>query len=122
MIGRREFIRLVGSAATAWPLRARAQQPAGKIPRIGFLQRNRNENVEPFVEALRDLGYIDGRNARTKIRIYGTMLDRLFELADEMVKLECDVVVAAAPYAIEAARRATSTIPIIGVDLESDPV
>jgi putative ABC transport system substrate-binding protein len=122
MIGRREFIRLVGSAATAWPLRARAQQPAGKIPRIGFLQRNRNENVEAFVEALRDLGYIDGRNARIEIRIYGTMLDRLFELADEMVKLECDVVVAAAPYAIEAARRATSTIPIIGVDLESDPV
>ena len=118
---RREFITLVGGTATTWPLAARAQQTA-KVPRIGFLQRNRNENVEAFVQALRDLGYIDGRTARIEIRIYETMLDRLFELADEMVKLECDVVMAAAPYAIEAARQATSTIPIVGVDLESDPV
>ena len=50
------------------------------------------------------------------------MLDHLFELADEMVKLGCDVIMAAAPYAIEATRRATNTIPIVGVDLESDPV
>ena len=118
---RREFIALVGGTAVMWPLAARAQQ-AAKVPRIGFLQRNRNENVEAFVQALRDLGYIDGRNARIEIRIYETMLDHLFELADEMVKLGCDVIMAAAPYAIEATRRATNTIPIVGVDLESDPV
>jgi putative tryptophan/tyrosine transport system substrate-binding protein len=118
---RREFIALVGGTAVMWPLAARAQQ-AAKVPRIGFLQRNRNENVEAFVQALRDLGYIDGRNARIEIRIYEAMLDHLFELADEMVKLGCDVIMAAAPYAIEATRRATNTIPIVGVDLESDPV
>jgi putative tryptophan/tyrosine transport system substrate-binding protein len=119
---RRAFITLLGGAAITWPLFAHAQQPAGKLPRIGFLQRNPNENVEAFVQGLRDAGYIDGHNARLEIRIYETMLDRLSELADEMVKLKCDVIVAAAPYAIEAARRATSTIPIVGVDLESDPV
>ena len=68
------------------------------------------------------IGYIDGQNALIEIRIYETMLDRLFEFANEMVGLKCDVIMAAAPYAIDAAIRATTTIPIVGLDLESDPV
>ena len=68
------------------------------------------------------IGYIDGQNALIEIRIYETMLDRLLELANEMVGLKCDVIMAAAPYAIDAAIRATTTIPIVGLDLESDPV
>jgi putative ABC transport system substrate-binding protein len=119
---RREFITLLGGAVAAWPLAARAQQPSGRIPRIGFLQALQGENTEAFVQGLRDAGYIDGQNALIEIRIYETMLDRLFELANEMVGLKCDVIMAAAPYAIDAAIRATTTIPIVGLDLESDPV
>ena len=58
---RRTFITLLGGAA-AWPLSARAQQ-LSKPPRIGFLQRIQNENVVAFMQALRDAGYVDGRNA-----------------------------------------------------------
>jgi putative ABC transport system substrate-binding protein len=122
MMRRREFISLFGGAAVAWPLAARAQQPAGKIPRIGFLQSNDNENVAAFLQGLRDAGYVDGKNALVATRIYGTMLDRLVEFVNELIALKCDVIFAAAPYAIQAAMSATTTIPIVGVDLESDPV
>jgi putative ABC transport system substrate-binding protein len=118
---RREFINLLGGAA-AWPLTARAQQPTRKVPRIGFLQPNKSETDEAFVQGLRDAGYIDGQNVVIEVLIYGTMLDRLSELVNEMIARKCDVIMAAAPYAIEAASRATMTIPIVGLDLESDPV
>jgi putative ABC transport system substrate-binding protein len=119
---RREFVMLLGGAAAAWPLAARAQQPMGKVPKIGFLQANENENVVAFIQGLRNAGYIDRQNALIESRIYGTMLDRVVEFANELIALKCDVIFAAAPYAIQAAMRATSTIPIVGVDLESDPV
>jgi putative tryptophan/tyrosine transport system substrate-binding protein len=119
---RREFITLLGGAAAAWPLAARAQQLAGKVPRIGFLQRIQNENVVAFIQGLRDAGYIDGQNAVIETRIFETTLDRLPDLANELVDLKCNVIVAASRYAFEAAMRATSTTPIVGIDLESDPV
>ena len=55
-------------------------------------------------------------------RFYGAMLDRIGEFANDLVTLKCDVIFAAAPYAIQAVMKATSTIPIVGTDLESDPV
>ena len=122
MLRRREFIVLVGAAAVAWPLAAPAQQPAGKVPRIGFLQGPRNENVAAFIQGLRDAGYIDGQNALIETRIYETAFDRLPDLANELIDLKCNVIVAASRYAFEAAMRATSTTPIVGIDLESDPV
>jgi len=97
-------------------------QQAGKVARIGFLQAAQNENVTAFVQALRDIGYVDGQNVLIETRIYGAMLDQLPNLANELVTLKCDVILAAAPYAIRAATSATSTIPIVGIDLESDPV
>jgi putative tryptophan/tyrosine transport system substrate-binding protein len=121
-VKRREFITLLGGAAAAWPFAAWAQQPAGKAPRIGFLQSNDNENVAAFIQGLRDAGYVDGTNAMVEKRIYGTMLDRLAEFVNELIALKCDVIFAAAPYAIQAVMNATSAIPIVGVDLESDPV
>ena len=84
---RRELITLLVGWACAWPLAARGQQSSGRIPRIGFLQALRGENTEAFVQGLRDAGYIDGQNALIEIRIYETMLDRLFEFANEMVGL-----------------------------------
>jgi putative ABC transport system substrate-binding protein len=110
-IGRREFIATLGGAAAAWPLAARAQQPS-KIPRIGFLQRIQNENVVAFIQALRDAGYIDGQNALIETRIFEATLDRLPNLAKELVDLKCDVILAASQYAFVAAMRATTIIPI----------
>jgi len=116
---RREFIALLGAAA--WPLAARAQPVAGKVPRIGFLQfGGTTENIAAFMQGLRDAGYIDGRSAIVEPRYYD--IDRVAGLANELVALKCDVIFAAAPYAIQAAMKATSTIPIVGIDLESDPV
>lgn len=117
---RPSFLTGLGATLTL-PLAAEAQQPA-KLPSIGSLQSARNENAVAFIQALRDAGYLDGRNAVVETRIYGGMPERLPHLAEELVALKCDVIVAASPYSIRAATRATSTIPIVGIDLESDPV
>jgi putative ABC transport system substrate-binding protein len=119
-VQRRKFITLLGGTAT-WPIAAHAQREQ-KVPRVGFLQGVQNENVEAFVRGLKDAGYIEGQNVRIETRIYGTKLDRLSDLANEIVGLQCNVIFAAAAYAIKAAMKATTTIPIIGIDLESDPV
>lgn len=118
---RRELITLLGGAA-AWPLAARAQELTGKVPRIGLLQSFQNENVVAFMQGLRDAGYVAGRTANIETRIFGTTLHRLSELAKELVELKCDVIVAGSRYAFEAALATTSTISIVGIDLESDPV
>jgi ABC transporter substrate binding protein len=120
-VKRRAFITLLGGAA-AWPLAARAQQPTRKIVKLGFLQAFRNENTVAFVQGLRSAGYIEGQNALVEARFYGSMPDRTLELANELVSLQCDVIIATGPHAIQAAMSATSVLPIVGVDLESDPV
>src|SRR5262245_1297466 len=97
---RREFITLIGGAAAAWPLAVRAQQ-LSKLPLIGFLQRVRNENVVAFIQALRDAGYVDGQNAVIETRIFETTLDRVPNLAKELVDLKCDVILAASQYALD---------------------
>ena len=102
-------------------LAAEAQQ-AGKVPRIGFLQASQNENAVAFTQALRDAGDVDGHSAILETRIYGQLIERLPEIANELTARKCDVILAAGPYAIRAATRATTTIPVVGIDLESDPV
>jgi putative ABC transport system substrate-binding protein len=118
---RREFI-LALSGAAAWPLRARAQPSAGKFPRIGSIQNARNENFEAFIQGLREAGYVDGQNMLLETRFYGGVPDRIEELARDLVALKCTVILATAPHAIRAVMNATSAIPIVGIDLESDPV
>ena len=118
---RREFITLAGGAA-AWPLAARAQQPARKLPRVGSIQNFQNENFEAFIQGLREVGYVDGQNILLETRFYGGALDRIDEFARDVVALKCSVILATGPYAIRAVMNATSTIPIVGIDLESDPV
>jgi ABC-type uncharacterized transport system substrate-binding protein len=118
---RRAFIGALAGGVLAAPMAAEAQQ-AAKIPRIGFLQATQNENVDAFIRALRDSGYVDGQSAVIEMRLYGTRLDRVNELINELVGLKCDVIFAAGPYAVNAAVKATSAIPIVAVDLESDPV
>src|SRR5262249_18967252 len=117
---RREFITLLGGAL-AWPLAARAQQPA-ELPRICSLHTSRNENSESFFRGLRDAGYVDGQNVRIDARFHGTALERLDEVGRELVALKGTGIFASNPHAIQAVTKATKTSPIIGVDLDGDPV
>jgi putative ABC transport system substrate-binding protein len=119
---RREFIALLGGAAATGPLCAHAQQRTGKIPRVGFLLNVQSELVVALFEGLRDAGYIDGRSMVVETRFSGTMLDRITDFANELVALNCDVIFAAGPYAIQALVKATSMTPIVAIDLESDPI
>ena len=118
---RREFIALLGGAA-AWPLAARAQQPAGDLPRVGSIQTFQNENIEAISQGLREAGYVDGQNILLETRFHRGSLDRIDEFAAELIALKCRVIFAAAPYAIQAVMKRTSTIPLVGIDLETDPV
>ena len=119
---RRQAIMLLSGAAAAWPLAAWAQQPAEKLPRIGSIQNFRNENFEAFIQGLREAGYVDGQNMLLETRFYAGVLDRIDEFTSELVALKCSVILATAPYAVQAVMKATSKIPIVGIDLESDPV
>ena len=126
MMKRRDFITLIGSAAAAWPLAARAQQPSAKIPRIGYLSPSSASagvlaRDEAFRQGLRDLGYVEGRNIVIEYRFAEGKFDRLPDLAAELVRLEVDVIVAVVTQASLAARHATTTIPIVMVGV-SDPV
>jgi putative ABC transport system substrate-binding protein len=119
---RRKFVTLLGGAAGAWPLAAHAQQSADKLPRIGAIHNFRSENSEAFERGLRAAGYVDGQNMRLEARFSGPAFDLLDEIIRELVALKCSVIFASNPYSIRAVTKATSTIPIVGVDLESDPV
>jgi putative tryptophan/tyrosine transport system substrate-binding protein len=118
---RRKFITLLIGAAAA-PLTARAQQPPGELPRVCSIHTSRNENSDAFFRGLSEAGYVDGQNVRIDARFHETALERVDEVVRELVALKCSVIFASNPYAIQAATKATKTISIVGVDLESDPV
>jgi putative ABC transport system substrate-binding protein len=119
---RRDFITLLGGVTVGWPLAAGAQQPTRKIIKLGFLQAFRNENTVAFLQGLRSAGYTDGQNALVEARFSGQCPTEPGEVANELVSLQCDVIMATGPHAIQAAMSATSVLPIAGVNLESDPV
>jgi putative ABC transport system substrate-binding protein len=114
-IGRRNFIALLGSAAVAWPLGARAQ-PAS-VPRIGVLQvagPALGNFVVELQQGMRDLGHVEGRSFVIEYRWpEDGRLERLPELAAELVRLRVAVIVALGPQPIQAAKDATKTIPIV---------
>jgi putative ABC transport system substrate-binding protein len=111
---RREFITLLGGAAAAWPLAARAQQ-SGKMPRVGVLVSL--SAPHPFTEAfrsgMRDLGYSEGGNILIEWRYADAQFSRAVELASELVRLQVDVIAAYHTPAVRAAMNATKTIPIV---------
>ena len=117
---RRQFIRLIGSAALAWPLAARAQQPA--MPVIGFLDGQSFDLhlMTAFRQALKDAGYMEGRNVAIYFRSADGQTDRLVTLAGDIVGRRVAVIVTAGGGAAAlAAYAATTTIPIVfvsGVD------
>jgi putative tryptophan/tyrosine transport system substrate-binding protein len=122
-VKRREFIALIGGAASTWPLSVRAQQPA-KLHRIGFLWDGPtvfSEPIEAFRQGLDELGYVQGRTVTIEYRWAQAIPERMRELAEELVLLKVDVIVAPSSIYTEAAKRATSTIPIIFLS-HADPL
>jgi putative ABC transport system substrate-binding protein len=120
---RREFISLLGGAAAAWPVAARAQQ-TGKQPTIGFLGAApsiESQRIAAFVQRLRELGWIDGRNLAIEYRWTEGRDERYTEIAAELVRLKVDVIVTVATPATLAAKQATTVIPIVFLTA-SDPV
>lgn len=120
---RREFIALLGgSAATAWPLAARAQQP-GKPPTIGFLGANATTWgpwTTAFEARLRELGWIDGRTIVIEHRWFEGQQQRVGEVAAEFIRLKVDVIVTGGT-AVPVLKQATSVIPIVFA-IAIDPV
>src|SRR5499426_2458393 len=122
---RRAFISLLASAAAAWPLAARAQQPMAKLPTIGFLGSAtllvESQRVAAFVQRLRQLGWIENRNVTIEYRWAEGRFERFSELAAEFARLKVDLIVAATTPAVVAAKQATSVIPIV-ITTANDPV
>jgi putative ABC transport system substrate-binding protein len=122
-IGRREFITLLGGAACAWPLAARAQQRA--MPVIGFLRdtslADATHLVVAFRHGLKEAGFIEGQNVRIEYRWGEGHDDRLPELAGDLVQHHCSVIIGGGSAAALAAKKATTTIPIV-FSTGGDPV
>ena len=120
---RRGFIRLVGGAAAAWPLTARAQQSAKPV--VGYLVpgvSGQNTHLLALVrQALAEAGYVEGRNLTIEDRYAEGQYDRLPGLAEELVQRQAAVIIAATTPAAVAAKAATATIPIV-FNTPDDPV
>jgi putative tryptophan/tyrosine transport system substrate-binding protein len=120
---RREFITLLGGAAAAWPVAARAQQ-AAKLPTIGFLGTPAASAWAPwtaaFVQRLRELGWIEGRTVAIQYRWAEGRAERWAEFAVEFVGLNVDVIVSGGNAAV-AAKRASTVVPIV-FTMVDDPV
>src|SRR5262245_7807237 len=110
---RRTFILALGGAAAAWPLAVRAQQ-AERVRRIGALETPLNAaNFEAFRQALRELGHIEGRNLVIEYRSADGRPERFPELAMELVRLNCDLIITRGTPATLAAKQASETIPVV---------
>ena len=124
---RRQFITLVGGAAAAWPLAARAQQPE-RLRRIGMLISNYSQTdregqatIAAFLDTFQRLGWTDGRNVRIEYRWGAGDAERIRASAAELVHSAPDVIMVSGNPALAELHRLTSTIPIVFVQV-SDPV
>jgi len=120
-IGRRKFLATLRGAAAAWPLAARGQQPAMAL--VGLLSGNQLDDrwLSAVGQGLKEVGYIEGRNAAIKYRSAGGRFDRLRALAAELVADPVAVIVTLTPAAALAAKAATTVIPIV-FTTGADPV
>jgi putative ABC transport system substrate-binding protein len=121
---RRDFIKLVVGAGSAWPLSVKAQRP--KSWRIGFLHPGQSAvvgtRIVAFREGLAASAPKEAADAEIITRLANEQIDRFPALAMELVQLNVQAICAVSPPAVRAAREATKSIPVIAMDLESDPV
>ncbi len=117
---RREFITLLGGAAVAWPLAARAQQR--RMHRVGILSQELQPGLlETFRDELHKLGHVEGKDIVIELRNAAGQNERLSALAEELLQLKVDVIVAVNTPAVQAAKKATKTIPVVMMRV-ADPV
>jgi len=123
-VKRREFITLLGGAAVAWPIGARAQQ-AGKVWRIGYVagvsRSAASGSYAAFVQGMRELGYVEGKNFVIEWRSVEGRYERFPEIAAELMRLKVDIFVTGVTAALPALQRTTTTIPIV-MAYSTDPV
>ncbi len=120
VVHRRAFLSTLAGGLLAAPLVGPAQ-PASKVYRVGYLSSAANV-FEPFRQALRESGYVEGQNLVIEVRLAAGRLDQLPALAADLVRARVDVIVAVSPPAIQAAKEATTTIPIVMAFSSIDPV
>src|SRR5262249_13872529 len=124
LMNRRDFISLVGGAATAWPLAARAQQPA--MPVIGVMSplsvATAARNLAALRNGLRDLGYSEGRNIKIEYRFADGAPERYPALMAELIVLKPVMIVVGSTPAIVAASKVTGTTPLVWIGVADDPV
>lgn len=124
-VQRRRFL-LSASALLAAPLAAEAQQ-AGKVWRLGVLRPAPDDavfrqNFDPFLQALRELRFTEGKNLTIEYRVRPGKPEEILAFANDLVRAKVDAILAVAPVAVSAAAKATTSIPIVAVDLETDPI
>jgi len=120
---RRTFLGVIDGGLLAAPLAAGAQQ--GKsTPRLGYLSNSGGHSVpdNAFMQGLRDLGYVEGRNIILEARYTDGRSERFSEFAADLVRRGVQVIAAWSPAGVAAAKRATDTVPIVGIGMGSDPV
>jgi putative ABC transport system substrate-binding protein len=114
---RREFTWVIGGTVVAWPLGLKAQQPTKKLSRIGWLvtgtPASHQLSLAAFLNGLHALGYVEGQNIHIEYRWAEGNVDRLPKLADELVEQKVDIILAGGSVGAEAAKHATSLIPIV---------
>jgi putative ABC transport system substrate-binding protein len=122
---RRQFLGAIGAIAGSWSLPVRAQQSA-RVPQVGFLYPGvaavANTRIAALREGIRAIGYADADRVEFLTHASEGDPKKLAPLASDLVQRKVDVIVPASPLAVRAAQSATTTIPIVAADLESDPV
>ena len=120
---RRDFIRLIGTAAATWPLATGAQQPA--MPVVGFMMAGSRaalrDEITAFEAGLKELGFVEGQNLALEYRFAEGQFERFPAFASDLVNRRASVIAASSPQAALAAKQATATIPIV-FSVGADPV